>query len=116
RRRHQPKASEVRRRAPPAPAGARWATIPRRVGRGGDRVTRSEAVAAKCRECIYDPCAAGNWREQVADCCSAGCPLFDFRPVPKLDGHGSRDAAIAYARQKIANMMQAGRQTAAAMV
>lgn len=78
-------------------------------------MSRAGAIAAKCRECIYDPCAPGNWREQVADCCSAGCPLYDFRPVPKVGGHGSREAAIAHARHKIASIAQGGRQTVAAM-
>ena len=45
--------------------------------------SRSAAIAAKCRDCVYDPCSRGTWREQVADCVSANCALFDFRPVPR---------------------------------
>lgn len=44
--------------------------------------TRAEAISAKCRDCIYDPGAAGTWRQQVAACESGNCPLFDFRPCP----------------------------------
>lgn len=43
--------------------------------------TRSEAISAKCRDCIYDPGAAGTWRQQVAACESGNCPLFSFRPL-----------------------------------
>lgn len=43
--------------------------------------TRGQAIAAKCRECIHDPMAAGTWREQVAACCCTDCPLWAFRPV-----------------------------------
>jgi hypothetical protein len=39
------------------------------------------AINAKCRECIYDSVAAGNWREQVSGCSSANCPLYPVRPV-----------------------------------
>lgn len=39
------------------------------------------AVDAKCRECIYDPGAAGTWRQQVTACTSPGCPLYAVRPL-----------------------------------
>lgn len=45
--------------------------------------SRAAAIAAKCRECIHDPMSAGTWREQVAACTSANCPLHDLRPVPR---------------------------------
>lgn len=54
------------------------------------RVTPRQAINAKCRECIYDPSQRGTWREQVAACCSANCPLHSIRPVPRdcmSDGH-----------------------------
>lgn len=43
--------------------------------------TRGQAVAAYCRECIYDPQAFGTWREQVAVCQCTDCPLWRFRPL-----------------------------------
>jgi len=41
-----------------------------------------KAVDAKCRECLYDPCATGlgPWRMQVEACTSPKCPLFEVRP------------------------------------
>lgn len=47
------------------------------------RPSKSAAINAKCRECIYDPIARGTWREQVAACVSACCPLHPVRPVPR---------------------------------
>ncbi len=46
--------------------------------------TRKQAINDKCKECIYDPIAGdGTWRQQVADCTSPSCPLFDWRPLPR---------------------------------
>ena len=42
-----------------------------------------QAIDAHCRACIFDPATPGTWREQVADCASANCRLFDVRPVPR---------------------------------
>ena len=42
-----------------------------------------KAINAKCKECIYDPVGAtGSWRQQVGDCTSYFCPLFEARPLP----------------------------------
>lgn len=43
-------------------------------------MTRQGAIAAKCKECIYDPQSPGTWKEQVEACTSPKCPLFKFRP------------------------------------
>ena len=43
--------------------------------------TRGEAIAAKCRDCIYDDKAAGTWRQQVTACHLTACPLWRFRPL-----------------------------------
>ena len=40
-----------------------------------------QAVNDKCKECIYDPFADGQWREQVEGCTSGSCPLFSVRPT-----------------------------------
>jgi hypothetical protein len=61
------------------------------------------AIDAHCRNCIHDPEAPGNWREQVAACASASCALFDVRPVPRQcvqRGVIQRDA-VAAARAKL---------------
>jgi hypothetical protein len=36
-----------------------------------------------CRMCIYDPEAAGTWRQQVTLCSVTKCPLYPVRPVTK---------------------------------
>jgi len=46
-------------------------------------MTRGEAIAAKCRECVADDQAAGTWREQVSACSCIGCPLWRYRPPPR---------------------------------
>ena len=43
-----------------------------------------KAIDAKCRECIYDPIAAGTWRQQVEECTSKACPLYLCRPRPSV--------------------------------
>lgn len=43
--------------------------------------TRNEAIAAKCRDCIFDSEAAGTWRQQVTVCPSTDCALWRFRPL-----------------------------------
>ncbi|MEO8804131.1 MAG: hypothetical protein ABI304_01985 [Rudaea sp.] len=49
--------------------------------------TRGAAIGQMCRGCIYDPAAAGTWREQVATCCIVDCPLWRFRPMPRTPPH-----------------------------
>lgn len=44
--------------------------------------TRRQAIASKCKSCIYHPSNGGTWREQVALCTVVGCPLWSFRPLP----------------------------------
>ena len=44
-------------------------------------LTRGEAIAAKCRDCLYDDKAAGTWRQQVTACHLTDCPLWRFRPL-----------------------------------
>jgi hypothetical protein len=40
-------------------------------------------VDAKCKQCIYDNCAPGYWRQQVAACTVQTCPLWPVRPRSK---------------------------------
>lgn len=60
-------------------------------------MTRGQAIAAFCRQCIGDPGAAGTWREQVAICACRDCPLWRFRPLP-------RNAPAWIASRKAADM------------
>ena len=45
-------------------------------------MTRAEAIAAKCKECIYDPEEDGTWRRQVKACAIESCALHQYRPMP----------------------------------
>ncbi len=42
-----------------------------------------KCVDDKCKSCIYDPEAAGTWRQQVTLCSVTKCPLYPVRPVTK---------------------------------
>lgn len=41
-------------------------------------------IDSNCRSCIYDPLAAGNWRQQVTLCRVTTCALYDVRPVSSV--------------------------------
>ncbi|WP_415903186.1 hypothetical protein ACMXYR_05200 [Neptuniibacter sp. QD29_5] len=36
-----------------------------------------------CKACIYDENSSGTWKQQVTDCTSKSCPLFNVRPTTK---------------------------------
>ena len=44
------------------------------------RLTRQQAIAAKCKDCNFDPSDKGNWVQQVESCTDTKCPLWDYRP------------------------------------
>lgn len=74
--------------------------------------TRATAINAMCRGCIVDPMSGGTWREQVACCVSAACPLFNFRPMPRhcmADGLHNLPA-IAAVRAKVERLDRGGSQ------
>ena len=48
-----------------------------------DRRPLRPYINAHCRGCIYDPGAAGTWRQQVTLCPSLQCELFPVRPTTK---------------------------------
>lgn len=52
----------------------------RRLRAASQNLTKTEAIAAKCRDCIHDPCESGTWREQVRNCTSNDCALWEHRP------------------------------------
>jgi len=39
------------------------------------------AINAKCKSCVYDNLAPGNWRQQTQGCTVWRCPLYSVRPV-----------------------------------
>lgn len=45
------------------------------------RKSLRNAVNAMCRNCIYDPGAAGYAIVQIEACTAVDCPLWDVRPV-----------------------------------
>jgi len=48
-----------------------------------EKLSLRKAIDDKCKSCIYDPLAAGTWRQQVTLCSVTSCPLFPVRPVTK---------------------------------
>ena len=39
-----------------------------------------KAINQKCKDCTYDFCSNGTWRQQVALCSVKSCALYDVRP------------------------------------
>ena len=56
-----------------------------------------KAIAAKCKDCIYDPLDAGRWTQQVEGCTSTDCALHEHRPVTSATKELRK-------QEKIANM------------
>ena len=42
-----------------------------------------QAINDNCRTCIYDPAAAGTWRQQTTLCSVTSCDLHPVRPITK---------------------------------
>ncbi len=53
-------------------------------------MSRQKAINDKCRDCIYDPQAPGNWRQQTGACTIKTCSLWPYRPVSTPDKRTSR--------------------------
>ena len=47
------------------------------------RKSLRSAIDEKCRGCVVDVLAKGNWRQQVTLCSCYDCSLWDVRPVTK---------------------------------
>ena len=54
-----------------------------------------QAIADKCKDCIYDPLAGGTWRSQVEACRSTKCPLWLVRPITVETLNANRKKANA---------------------
>ena len=61
-----------------------------------------KAINEKCRDCIYDGCAPGNWRQQVEACTISACSLWPYRPKSKSRATGIRGEGGSV--QKVANL------------
>ncbi len=48
-----------------------------------NRPSLRKCVNENCKTCIYDPRAAGTWRQQVTLCSVTDCALYPVRPVTK---------------------------------
>jgi hypothetical protein len=63
------------------------------------------AIDAKCKSCVYDPGARGNWREQVSACSSGNCPLHPFRP---LSSACKRELRSSSGEHRLVTVLRAG--------
>ena len=50
-----------------------------------NRPSPRKCINNHCKTCIYDPKAAGTWRQQVTLCPVSSCSLYPVRPVTKSD-------------------------------
>lgn len=57
------------------------------------------AIDAMCRQCLYDPKAAGlgHWRQQIEACTDTGCPLYPVRPRTRAGKGGDVAETGAFA-------------------
>ena len=45
------------------------------------RLSLRKCINDNCKSCIYDPKAAGTWRQQVTLCTVSSCDFFPVRPA-----------------------------------
>ena len=67
------------------------------------KLTRQQAINAKCKDCIYDPLNGGTWLKQVEECTFTGCPLYPYRPIPQA----SKPKNPCISQAKLAQMAKA---------
>ena len=48
------------------------------------RLTRQQAINAKCKDCSYDHMDVGTWRQQVTICGGIDCALYPYRQVDSV--------------------------------
>ena len=65
-----------------------------------NKLTRQQAINAKCKDCIYDPLDKGTWLKQVESCTFSGCPLYPYRPLTKK----SKPKRACISKAKLAHM------------
>lgn len=46
-------------------------------------MSRTQAIKAKCIDCIYDPLDIGTNLAQVEKCTCVDCALYPYRPIPQ---------------------------------
>ena len=73
-----------------------------------NRPSLRKCINNHCKTCIYDPKAAGTWRQQVTLCSVIACALHPVRPVTKapipnsvLNYYGvSDEERVSYGRSR----------------
>jgi hypothetical protein len=45
------------------------------------KMSRTKALNEMCKTCTYDKAMPGTWREQVENCSSQHCPIWQHRPM-----------------------------------
>lgn len=68
------------------------------------KLTRQQAIKAKCEDCIYDPMTGGTNLAQIEDCPSDDCALWEYRPLTS--------ATRAVQKQKQIELMSEGERMA----
>ena len=64
------------------------------------RLTRQQAINAKCKDCVYDKLDDGNWRQQVTRCNGTDCALYPHRPVSRPETRAARNTpTLAVSRE-----------------
>ena len=48
-----------------------------------NRTSLRKCINDNCKNCIYDPVAAGTWRQQVTLCTVTSCAVYPVRPATK---------------------------------
>ena len=67
--------------------------------RGTSKGSRTKAINAMCKMCIYDPIEPGTWRKQVEDCTrgpisTIPCPLWNFRPTSSYSSEENEEEVV----------------------
>lgn len=51
-----------------------------------------KSINDMCAECIYDKHSKGGKLQQIAECTATSCPLFNVRPLPKVEQEKKEEA------------------------
>lgn len=53
-----------------------------------NRPSMRKQIDLMCKQCIYDGSSgSGTWKQQVTDCTSPDCALFNLRPLTQGEKH-----------------------------
>jgi len=57
--------------------------------------TQTQAIKAFCKECLYDEHDEGTYLKQITECTAPECPLYEYRPVDKVERDRRRAIKVA---------------------